>query len=74
MPFATPALYPARIETTREQLRARFRAGTALRRYTGLDRLVIHETIDPEVVRRLLDFADELDARVEAAEDRARQL
>jgi uncharacterized protein len=50
MPFATPALYPARIETTREQLRARFRAGTALRRYTGLDRLVIHETTDPEVV------------------------
>lgn len=50
MPFAVPALYPARIETGREELRARFRAGAALRRYTRLDRLVIHETADPEVV------------------------
>jgi uncharacterized protein len=50
MPFAVAPLYPARIETTREQLRARFAAGAALRRYTGLGRVVIHETADPEVV------------------------
>jgi uncharacterized protein len=50
MPFAAAALYPARIETTREQLRERFAAGAAIRRYTGLDNVRIHETIDPETI------------------------
>ena len=50
MPFAVAALYPARIETTREQLRARFQAGPASRRYTALRDVTIHETADPEVV------------------------
>jgi len=50
MPFAPEMLYPSRIETTREQLRERFRAGTAIRRYTGLGDVVIHETVDPDVV------------------------
>jgi ketosteroid isomerase-like protein len=50
MPFAAAGLYPARIEATREELRARFRAGAVLRRYTRVDGLLIHETGDPEVV------------------------
>jgi hypothetical protein len=50
MPFAVAALYPARIETTREQLRARFQAGRASRRYTDLSDVTIHETGDPETV------------------------
>jgi hypothetical protein len=50
MPFATAPLYPARIETTREELRARFRAGATVRRYQRLSDVVIHETADPEVV------------------------
>jgi ketosteroid isomerase-like protein len=50
MPFAAAALYPARIETTREQLRARFAAGAAMRRYTGLDNVRIHQTTDPETI------------------------
>jgi uncharacterized protein len=50
MPFSDPALYPARIETTRAELRARFRAGTAVRRYERLENAAIHETGDPEVI------------------------
>jgi uncharacterized protein len=50
MPFAVAPLMPARVETTREELRARFRAGTASRRYKRLGEVVIHETADPEVV------------------------
>ena len=50
MPFAVDALYPSRIETTREELRARYQAGTASRRYKGLTNVTIHETADPEVV------------------------
>ena len=50
MPFAVAPLYPARIETTREELRARFRAGAAIRRYQRLSDVVIHQTADPEVV------------------------
>jgi uncharacterized protein len=50
MPFAPPGLYPARTETTREELRARFRAGAGARRYTGLRDVVIHETAEPGVV------------------------
>jgi uncharacterized protein len=50
MPFAAAPLYPARIETTREELRARFRAGAAIRRYQRLSDVVIHDTADPGVV------------------------
>jgi hypothetical protein len=50
MPFAVAPLYPGRIQTTREQLRARFKAGAAVRRYTGLGRVMIHQTADPGVV------------------------
>ena len=50
MPFSSAALHPARIETTREELRARFKAGTAARTYERLDNVVIHETADPEVI------------------------
>jgi uncharacterized protein len=50
MPFAVAPLYPSRIQTTREELRARFRAGTAVRRYRRLSDVAIHETADPEVV------------------------
>ena len=50
MPFATEALYPARIETTREDLRRRFAAGASMRRYTAVDEVQIYETIDPEKV------------------------
>jgi uncharacterized protein len=50
MPFAAAPLYPARIETTREELRARFRAGAAIRRYQRVSDVVIHDTADPEVV------------------------
>jgi ketosteroid isomerase-like protein len=50
MPFPARALYPDRIETTREDLRERFRAGAAIRRYRRLSDVVIHETTDSEVV------------------------
>src|SRR3984885_9466185 len=50
MPFAVAPLYPSRIQTTREELRARFRAGAAVRRYQRLSDVVIHDTADPEVV------------------------
>lgn len=50
MPFAAAPLYPARIESTREELRTRFRAGAAARRYTRLSNVVIHETNEPGVV------------------------
>jgi ketosteroid isomerase-like protein len=50
MPFSSASLYPARIETTREELRARFKAGTAVRTYERLANVVIHETTDPEVI------------------------
>jgi uncharacterized protein len=50
MPFAVAPLAPSRIETTREELRARFKAGAASRRYKRLGEVVIHETTDPDVV------------------------
>jgi ketosteroid isomerase-like protein len=50
MPFAAAPLYPDRFQTTREELRARFRAGAAVRRYQKLTGVLIHETADPEVV------------------------
>ena len=49
MPF-TAGLYPARIETTRDELRQRFTASAAVRRYERLADVRIHETADPEVV------------------------
>jgi uncharacterized protein len=50
MPFAAPGLYPARVETGREELRTRFAAGQADRVYREVSNVVIHETADPEVV------------------------
>jgi uncharacterized protein len=50
MPFAIAPLIPDRVETTREELRARLRAGAASRRYKRLGGVVIHETTDPQVV------------------------
>jgi uncharacterized protein len=50
MPFAASALYPSQISATREELRARFQAGTAVRRYTSLANVRLHETADPEVI------------------------
>lgn len=50
MPFAPTALYPSRTTTTREELRARFRAGARLRRYDSVTGVRIHETADPRVV------------------------
>ena len=50
MPFAAAPLYPARIQTTRDELRARFRDGASVRRYERLSDVVIHETADHDVV------------------------
>jgi ketosteroid isomerase-like protein len=50
MPFAVDALYPSRIQTTRESLRARFEAGSSVRRYTSVTDAIIRETDDPEVI------------------------
>ena len=49
MPFSA-GLYPPRFETTREELRARFKAGRAVRRYESLSEVLIHQTADPEVI------------------------
>ncbi|HEU5417736.1 MAG TPA: nuclear transport factor 2 family protein [Streptosporangiaceae bacterium] len=49
MPFAS-GLTPGRIETTREELRARFAAGRAVRHYTRVYDVRIHETTDPVVL------------------------
>jgi uncharacterized protein len=49
MPFTVAGLFPGRVENTREELRARLRAGAASRRYKRLGNVVIHETADPEV-------------------------
>jgi ketosteroid isomerase-like protein len=48
MPFAA-GLAPERMETTREELRARVTAGLAARRYTRAVDVRVHETADPEV-------------------------
>jgi uncharacterized protein len=48
MPFAA-GLAPERMETTREELRARVTAGLAARRYTRAVDVRIHETADPGV-------------------------
>jgi uncharacterized protein len=60
MPFAPASLYPARIETGRDELRARFRAGRSARSYTRVDRVTVHETADPEVVILEYDLHGEL--------------
>ena len=62
MPFAVAPLYPERIETTREELRTRFRAGIAVRRYRALADVTIHETADPEVVITEYELHGELTA------------
>jgi ketosteroid isomerase-like protein len=49
MPFAA-GLGPERVETTREELRARFAAGAAARRYTAIRDLRVHQTADPDVL------------------------
>jgi uncharacterized protein len=49
MPFAS-SLGQQRLETTREEIRARFAAGAASRRYTGTRGVRIHETADPDVL------------------------
>lgn len=49
MPFAS-GLTPSRLETTREEIRQRFAAGAASRRYTGLRDVRVHETADPDVL------------------------
>jgi ketosteroid isomerase-like protein len=66
MPFAVAPLYPDRIHTTREQLRARFKEGAAVRRYTGLGRVTIHQTADPQVV--IVEY--ELHGRMVATDER----
>lgn len=54
MPFAS-GLAPARTETTREELRARFAAGAASRRYTALRDVRVHEAPDAIVLEYTLD-------------------
>jgi ketosteroid isomerase-like protein len=49
MPFSA-GLAPERIETTREEIRARFAAGAAVRRYTAVRDPRIHQTADPNVM------------------------
>jgi uncharacterized protein len=49
MPFAS-GLTPQRLETTREEIRARFAAGAASRRYTAVRDVRVHETADPGVL------------------------
>jgi hypothetical protein len=49
MPF-TSGLAPERTETTREEIRARFAAGAAARRYTAVRDVRVHETADPDVI------------------------
>jgi uncharacterized protein len=70
MPFAVAPLYPDRIETTREELRARFRAGTAIRRYTRLSNVAIHETAEPGVVIAEYDLHGQLTGTAERFEQR----
>jgi ketosteroid isomerase-like protein len=65
MPFAVAPLYPSRIETTREELRARFAAGPAVRSYQRLSDVVIHETADPEVVITEYQLHGEMTATAE---------
>jgi ketosteroid isomerase-like protein len=49
MPFAA-GLTPARLETTREELRARFASGASARKYTAARDVRLHQTTDPNVL------------------------
>jgi uncharacterized protein len=49
MPFAS-GVAPSRLETTREELRARFASGAASRRYTAARDVRLHQTTDPDVL------------------------
>jgi len=49
MPFAA-GLTPERLENTREEIRQRFAAGAAARRYTAVRDARVHETADPDVL------------------------
>jgi ketosteroid isomerase-like protein len=62
MPFAVPGLVPASLSIAREELRARFRGGTALRRYTRVENARIHETTDPSTVVLEYDVHGEMRA------------
>ena len=59
MPF-TAGLYPSRTEMTREQLRQRFAASAAVRRYERLADVRIHESADPVAGARVLGRLPEL--------------
>lgn len=59
MPFGPPLL-PARMETTREEWRARFQAGSASRRYDRVENARVHQTADPEVVIMEYDLHGEV--------------
>jgi uncharacterized protein len=65
MPFAATALYPSQIAVTREELRARFQAGTAVRRYKSLANVTVHETADPEVIIAEYELNGEMTATSE---------
>jgi len=54
MPFAS-GLAPARTETTREELRARFAAGAASRRYTAVRDVRVYEAPDVVVLEYTID-------------------
>jgi ketosteroid isomerase-like protein len=62
MPFAVEGLYPPWTQATREELRARFQAGTATRRYTSLSNVTVHQTADPEVIVAEYELHGELTA------------
>jgi hypothetical protein len=47
MPFAAP-LYPTRRQASREELRTQFKAGAASRKYTRVDRVIMHDTGDAD--------------------------
>ena len=65
MPFAVDALYPSRIETTRDELRARFQAGAAIRRYKSLHDVTIHQTTDPGIIVAEYELHGEMTATAE---------
>lgn len=49
MPFAA-GLTPERLENTREEIRQRFAAGAAARRYTAVRDIHVHDTANPDVL------------------------
>jgi uncharacterized protein len=48
MPFSA-GLYPSRIESTREEMRERYRAHRAVRHYEQVSDVRVHQSTDPEV-------------------------